>query len=110
MKPSSKRVCTLIARAALFECEPFHITKGAKSGRSSLDVASRAHSLAKLIQERVGLGSSGNPKDAIELRRLLRMRGERPRHSAADKRKEISPFQWQLISLNLLTALWASFR
>lgn len=36
------------------------------------------------------LGSSGNPKDAIELRWLLRMRGERPRHRAADKRKEIS--------------------
>jgi hypothetical protein len=40
----------------------------------------------------IGLGSSGNPKDAIELRRLLRMRGERPRHRAADKRNEISPF------------------
>jgi hypothetical protein len=38
------------------------------------------------------------------------MRGERPRHRAADKRKEISPFQWQLISLNLLTALWASLQ
>jgi hypothetical protein len=37
------------------------------------------------------------------------MRGERPRHRA-DKRKEISPFQWQLISLNLLTALWASLQ
>ena len=55
--------------------------KGAKSGRSSLNIASHA------------LGSSGNPKDAIELRRLLRMRGERPRHRAADKLKEISPFQ-----------------
>jgi len=98
MKPSSKRVGTLIARAALFECEPFY----SKVPRA--DVLSETH-------PRTGrAGILWKLKDAIELRRLLRMRGERPRHRAADKRKEISPFQWQLISLNLLTALWASLQ
>src|SRR5258707_8474020 len=57
----------------------------------SLNVASRAQSFAKPLQERVGLGSSGHPKDAIELRRRLRMRGERPRQRTTDKRYEISP-------------------
>jgi hypothetical protein len=57
----------------------------------SLNVASRAQSFAKPLQERVGLGSSGNPKDAMELGRRLRMRRERPRQRTADKRHEISP-------------------
>jgi hypothetical protein len=57
----------------------------------SLNVASRAQSFAKTLQERVGLGFSGHPKDAIELRWRLRMRGERPRQRTADKRDEISP-------------------
>jgi hypothetical protein len=57
----------------------------------SLNVASRAQSFAKPLQERVGSGSSGNPKDAMELRRRLRMRGVRPRQRTADQRHEISP-------------------
>ena len=57
----------------------------------SLNVASRAQPFTKTLQERVGLGFSGHPKDAIELRWRLAMRGERPRQRAADKRHEISP-------------------
>jgi hypothetical protein len=58
----------------------------------ALEVAPRAQPLAKPIQERVGLGLGGEPKNAINSRRILRERGGRTGHRSADKRNEISSF------------------
>src|SRR5215468_3032564 len=57
----------------------------------SLNVASLTQSFPKAIQERVGLGSSGNPKDSIELCRLLRARCARVHHRGTYERNEIAP-------------------
>ena len=57
----------------------------------SLGITSLTQSIPKALQERVGLGFSGHPKDTIDLGRLLRARCARPRHRTSRKRNEISP-------------------
>src|SRR5262249_7517137 len=55
-----------------------------------LNIAALPQPFSKAIQERIGLGKRGNPKDAVDLCRLLCVRCER-RHRTKCKCNEVSP-------------------